>query len=169
MTVDPNRLVEVLKDRGVVRGKLLTRGDRDKIAKLEAEYSRRVTLLGRPLNLGVRECLKKRFICVLLTAPSFKWPDTPHAIIRVDYTVIGYIDRTGLHLHRFKLQGLQGERIVVYPPTRLPELDRVVKNHLVSFPSPPTHAYLAGKLNAESEEYGTMIVGFQDFYRTYIR
>jgi len=160
MSVEP--IVEALRGRGVVSGRLLTSPELRAIESLEEEYSRRRTPLGRPVNIGVTHCIRKRYVCALATSPCFRWPEQPYAVIKVGHRVVGYMDRSGVHVHG-NLRGLpRGESTVLYIPVRLPELDAVARGHLAAFPSPPSHSYLARILGLGDGDWGTLLVGFED-------
>jgi len=152
-------VLSALAGRGVVGGCLLLTEERQRIKELEEAYSRTSTPWGKPVNLGVMECLKRRYVLAALTSPHFKWPRGPYALVKVGETVVGFIDECGFSLNAKALAGAKGDHELVILPLRLPELEDLVDEPVAASPSPPTHRYLADLLGCKSG-CGSLLVAF---------
>lgn len=152
-------VLSALAGRGILGGRLLRAEEKKRVRELEETYSRTLTPWGKPVNLGVAECLKRCYVLAVLTSPEFKWPSGPYGLIKVGETVVGFIDESGLHLSAKKLAGVKGERELAILPLRLPELEELVDEPVGASPSPLTHRYLAELLGCKSD-CGTLLVAF---------
>lgn len=152
-------LLEALSRRGVLKVKELSREEKNRVNELETNYSQSTSFLGKPVNIGVEKCLKKRRVFAALTSPSFNWPPGPYAVLKIGEKEIGFITERGLEVRREALRNSRGERVVVILPLSIPELDSIVDDCIVASPSPPAHCYLLQLLEGTGLN-GTLIVGF---------
>jgi hypothetical protein len=152
-------VLKALAGRGVLGGRLLKVEEVERVRELEEAYSARSTPWGRPVNLGVFECLKRRHVLAAATSPSFRWPPGPYALIKVGESVVGAIDERGVRVDARALARARGEHVLVVLPLRLPELDGLVREPVAASPSPPTHRYLAELLGC-GDGCGTLLVAF---------
>lgn len=157
-------LLSVLSRRRVLRVKELNCEERNRVKELEANYSRCRGLFGRPVNIGVEECLKRENVFAALTSPDFEWPPGPYAVLKVGEREVGFITERGLEISRDALRGSRGEHVVTVLPLRLPELDSVADNCVVASPSPPVHGYLLQLLGGTGLS-GTLLIGFDRLRR----
>ena len=151
-------VLRALKARGAVRARYLNREERYRIEELEESYSRTITPWGRPVNLGVMECLRRRHVIALLTAPHFTWPPGPYALLKAGRVVVGEVTSTGLQLYRDRLRRARGEWTVVYLSLKFPELEELDEEAVAASPSPVTHRYLETLLGG-GRGMGTLLVG----------
>jgi len=151
------KVLKALAPRGVLKGRLLSAGGIARVRELEETRSR--TPWGRSVNLGVAECLKRRYVLAALTSPSFKWPPGPYALIKVGDSVVGVVDEKGVRVDARALARAKGEHVLVILPLQLPELNRLVREPVAASPSPQTHMYLAELLGG-GEGCGTLLVAF---------
>lgn len=158
-------LLNVLSRRGVLKVKELSCEERSRVRELEANYSRYRGPFGRPVNVGVEECLKRENVFAALTSPDFEWPPGPYAVLKVGEREVGFITERGLEISRDALRGSGGEHVVTVLPLRLPELDSIADNCVVASPSPPVHGYLLQLLGGTGLN-GTLLIGF-DRLRTH--
>lgn len=133
----------------------------EEVRNLERESSVRVTPWGRPLNLGVEECLRRRFVLAALTSPSFKWPPGPYAVLKIGDRVVGVVDERGIAIDRYAIAGAKGDRMIVFLPLRIPELEGISEDCVAASPSLPTHEYLLRVLGG-CRGCGTLLIGLND-------
>lgn len=152
-------VLSALADRGVLGGRFLRAEEKERVRELEEAYSRTRTPLGHPTNLGVVECLKRRYVLAALTAPHFKWPPGPYALVKVGEAVIGFIDESGFRLDSRALARVKGEHKLVILPLQFPELENLVAEPVGASPSPYTHKYLVELLGCKGD-CGTLLVAF---------
>ncbi len=152
-------LLNALSLRGVLKVRELSCEERSRVRELEANYSRCGGPFGKPVNIGVEECLKRGNVFAALTSPDFKWPPGPYAVLKVGEREIGFITERGLEVRRDALRGSRGEHVVTVLPLRLPELDSIADNCVVASPSPPVHSYLLRLLGGTGLN-GTLLIGF---------
>ncbi|MEM1509858.1 MAG: hypothetical protein QXY49_05055 [Thermofilaceae archaeon] len=152
-------LLKTLSWRGVLKVKELNCEERNRIKELELNYSQFTSFLGKPVNIGVEECLKRRKVFAALTSPGFNWPPGPYAVLKIGGREIGFITERGLEVRHEALKDSRGEHIVVILPLRIPELDSIVEDCIVASPSPLAHIYLLQLLEGAGLN-GTLIVGF---------
>ncbi len=157
-------LARLLSIEGVLAGRLLSPAERREILRLENVYSR--TLLkgfGRPVNIGVRECMTRSYVVGLVTGSGFKWPPGPYALIMVNEVIVGEISN-GIKIAVAKLARARGSRNswkLIFPPLRFPPLEGLARNPVMASPSPPSDKYLKKILGAaDDHEIGTAIIGF---------
>lgn len=145
--------------------RLLTLSERRRILEIERNYSRKLIAgIGKPLNIGVQECLKREIVIAVLTSPDFKWPRGPYAEIVVGGVAVGLIDEHGLRVNKEKLLKARREKstpVIKYLPVRLNKKLRGAKNLIASFPSPPADKYIKSLFNKSLErDVGTLLLGF---------
>jgi len=153
-------VLSALKARGVEKARLLAPEERARVRELEELYSRRATPLGKPVNLGVIECLQRRYVVAALTSPTFEWPSGPYAVIKVGDVEVGSLNERGISINVRSFRKARGEHLIVYLPLRIPELEALLKDAVAASPSPPTHSYLAKLLGGKGGQQGTLLVGF---------
>ncbi|MCS7104087.1 MAG: hypothetical protein NZ954_00790 [Thermofilaceae archaeon] len=153
-------ILNVLSRRGVIEALLLDQKQLGKVRNLEEDYSRRLTPWGYPVNLGVFECLKRRYVSAVLTTSGFKWPSGPYALLKIGDYVVGTIDENGVRIRRVSLLKPGEKHMVVFLPLNIPELEDVTVDPVVASPSPPTHSYLIWLFSLKCSECGTLLVGF---------
>lgn len=151
---------ESLRWRGVLRVQLLSSEERARVSAIEEKFSAGRGPLGRAVNLGVVECMKRAYVLAALSSPSFKWPPGPYALLKVGDRVVGVIDERGLRVDRPALASSErGEHAAVLLPLRLEELEEVAESPVAASPLPPTHLYLLELLRGGCEGCGTLLVG----------
>ena len=155
-------VLAVLVKRGVLRVRKLSQQEIDEVARIEQKYSASRSHWGRPLNVGVLECLSKRHVFAALTRPDFQWPAGPYAVLKVGERKVGVIDERGVLIDRASLAEARGEHTVLLLPLKLPELDEITESCVAASPSPPTHAFLLSLFNSSCGGCGTLLVGFDD-------
>ncbi len=160
---------ELRKIKGVVDVKLLDDSTRSKIEEIEKNYSETLVKgLGKPYNLGVFECLKRKYVIVLLTNEEFEWPKGPYTIIKLANEVIAEINKKGMKIFHEKIANLR--KCTSEPPKAIfltlkptDEIKRIIPNAILASPSPPTDSYLKKLFKLEevrTQNLGTMLVAF---------
>lgn len=156
---------KLLKIKGIKKVIVLNDEVRRDIEKLEKEYSNNIIKgWGKPLNLGVYECLKRNTLLLLITDKNFKWPKGPYALIKINNEIIATIDEKGLKINKNKVSLLKSKvPIIIYPPLKpTDDIRKIIANSILASPSPLTDRYLKKifKISTECNEIGTMLLAF---------
>ena len=163
---DLNNIInKLLKVKGIKKVFILNDKIKRDIEKLEREYSNNVIKgWGKPLNLGVYECLKRKVLLLLITDKNFKWPKGPYALIKINNENIAIIDEKGLKINKDKVSLLKNKvPIIIYPPLKpTDDIRKIITNSILASPSPLTDGYLKKifKISTECNEIGTMLLAF---------
>lgn len=155
-------ILAALVERGVLRVRKLNQREIDEVAKIERNFSAGKFQWGKPVNVGVFECLSKKHVFAALTRPDFQWPAGPYALLKVGEREVGVIDERGVLVNRHALAEARGEHVVLLLPLKLPELDEIVKSCVAASPSPRAHTYLLSLFGSSCGSCGTLLVGFDD-------
>lgn len=160
------------KVKGVLKVRPLSQLERMRVLELEEEHNRLgVKGLGELRNEGVFECLKRRYVVVMLTNEEFRWPKGPYAIIKLSGEIVAEIGEHGFRIFKERLISTRRKcksYKVIFLPLTPPTLKPFNKfqDIILASPSSKAHKYLLKLLNVkERPNLGTMLVGFNGFSR----
>ena len=166
--------------KGVLGIKILSQEEREKILELEQEAEKHVLFgMGKSLNTGLREILKRDFIVAIANDNEFEWPLEPAVQIVCDNEVIGEEIKSPEKAEEYKRQGhiVAGNLVifkdkaksimarkdftVVLPPMSFKQLEGIDEfTDIVSAsPCPPSHLFISEQMSANNAP-GTILVGF---------
>jgi hypothetical protein len=167
--------------KGVIDIKVLSsQEERDKLLELEQEAEKKVLYgIGKGLNTGLREVLKRDFVVVIINDNEFEWPPEPAIQIVCDGEVIGEEIKFPEKAEEYKKQGhiVAGNLVifkdktkaimsrkdftVVFPPMSFKQLEGIDEftDVISASPCPPSHLYLIERMNVNYAP-GTILVGF---------
>jgi len=166
--------------KGVLGIKMLSKGEREKILELEQEAEKHVLYgMGKGLNTGLREILKRDFIVAIANDDEFEWPPEPAIQIVCGNEVIGEEIKSPEKAEEYKRQGhiVTGNLVifrdkaksimsrkdftVVFPPMSFKRLEVIDEftDVVSASPCPPSHLFISECMNANNAP-GTILVGF---------
>jgi hypothetical protein len=158
---------------------VLSREEVAEVLRLEGEAEKKAMMgLGKGINLGLREALKRRNAFACATDLNLTWPECSYIKLVCDGEVIGedVYDKAALEdlkkkghmvagnlvLYKDKMKVFKEKRDemrVHILPMEIPEL--TVCGAVVGVPSPPADIYLKTTLGVDTEDnrLGTIVVG----------
>lgn len=166
--------------KGVIGTKMLSREEREKILELEEESEKHVLYgMGKGLNTGLREILKRDFIVAIANDNEFEWPPEPALQIVCDNEVIGEEIKSLEKAEEYKMQGhiVTGNLVifkdkaksvmarkdftVIFPPMSFKQLESIQEfaDIVSASPCPPSHLFISEQMNT-NDAPGTLLVGF---------
>ncbi|MCP8307822.1 MAG: hypothetical protein H3Z52_01010 [archaeon] len=166
--------------KGVLCIKILSQEEKEKILKLEQEAEKKVLYgMGKGLNTGLREILKREIIVAIANDNEFEWPPEPAIQIVCNNEVIGeeikspekakeyerqgHIVSGNLVIFRDKTQSIMSRKdfTVVFPPMSFKQLEGIDEftDVMSASPCPPSHLFISECMNANNAP-GTILVGF---------
>jgi hypothetical protein len=166
--------------KGVLGIKMLSKEEREKILRLEEEAEKHVLYgMGKGLNTGLREILKRDFIVAIANDDEFEWPPEPAVQIVCDNEVIGEEIKSPEKAEEYKCQGhiVAGNLVifkdkaksimskkdftVIFPSMSFKQLEVIDEftDVVSASPCPPSHLFISEQMNACNAP-GTILVGF---------
>ncbi len=166
--------------KGVLWIKILSQEDKEKILQIEQEAEKHVLFgLGKGLNTGLREILKRDIIIAIGNDNEFEWP--PESAIQLvsdgevigeeikspekakEYKEQGHVIAGNLVIYRDKTRSVMRARnfTVVFPPMSFKPFESISEftDVISASPCPPSHLFICEKMGKE-EVPGTILVGF---------
>ncbi|MEM3437122.1 MAG: hypothetical protein QXP55_01105 [Nitrososphaerales archaeon] len=166
--------------KGIINIKVLSKEEKEKLLELEQEAEKKVLFgIGKGLNLGLRETLKRDFMVAIVNNNEFEWPPEPAIQIVCNGEVIGEEIKSPEKAEEYKKQGhiVAGNLVIfkdkakfimqrkdftiVFPPMSFKQLEGVEEfiDVVSASPCPPSHLYLIECMNV-AHAPGTILVGF---------
>jgi len=164
--------------KGVLGIKILSQEERNVILELEQEAEKHVLFgLGKGLNTGLREILKRDIIVAITNDNEFEWPPEPAIQLVSNDEVIGEEIKSPEKAEEYKKQGhvVAGNLViyrtksimsarnfnVVFPPMSFKLFERISEftDIISASPCPPSHLFICEKMGTENAP-GTILVGF---------
>jgi len=166
--------------KGVLGIKILSQEEREAILKLEEEAEKHVLYgLGKGLNTGLREILKRDIILAIANDNEFEWPPEPAIQLVCNNEIIGEEIKSPEKVEEYKKQGhvIAGNLVIYKDKTRLvmsarnftltfPPMSFKLFEKINEFtdvisasPCPPSHLFICEKMGKENIP-GTLLVGF---------
>lgn len=167
---------------GIMDVKLLDKKHLEEILRLETIVEK--SMIGiKCYNEGLREVLKREIVLVIAHLPELRHPPEPIILWKIENEVVGeevweeekieklkkdlniiFLGKNFI-LYKNKLSRLRkAESILVYPPIRFPELEKIelIKDIVSVTVSTPADIYIKKEMgwNVNDPKIGTVLIGF---------